>query len=582
LLQEEAPRPSSIARRSVAGAELGRAQWADLDVLCLTAMQKDPQRRYHTVDALIRDVDHFLHNQPLDARPDSITYRAGKFVRRNRGQVTLAALATAALITLAGFYTVRLTAARDAALAEAARTQRVQRFMLNLFEGGDPSAGPADTLRVVTVVDRGLREARVLDREPVVQAELYATLGGIYQKLGNLARADSLLQTALQQRRAIVGTDSAEVAANLIALGMLRADQAQLEEAETMVRAGLGTARRHLPPMHPQIIEAITALGTVLIERGEYDSARVVLQQALQLEASEPDTLVRADILRQLANAHFYSGDYAASDSINQQLLAIHRKVYGPAHPLVAGDLLNLGASRQNRGEYAEAERYHRQALAITGNFYGTDHPEYAANLTMVGRALAFQDGKNDEVVAVLTRALRIQEQVHGASHPRVASALNDLGNVAVGQSDYATAERHFRRIRSIYLDTYGNNHQLVALATANLGGVFMNSGDNHRAEPLFREAVQRFSAALSPTHLDVGIARIKLGRVLMRQQRYAEGLRETSAGYEIVKKEAAPTVSFLRAARTDLAIMYDSLGQPERAAHFRAEQAAVEAAAKQ
>jgi serine/threonine-protein kinase len=412
---------------------------------------------------------------------------------------------------------------------------------------------------------------------------LFATLGGIYQKLGNLPRADSLLQTALQQRRSIAGADSADVAANLIALGMLRTDQAEFEEAESLVRAGLATAQRHLPPVHPQVIGGITALGTVLIERGEYDSARVVLQQALQLEASAaPDTLVRADILRQLANAHFYTGDYTASDSLNQELLAIHRKVYGPAHPLVAGDLLNLGASRQNRGEYAEAERYHREALAITGSFYGTDHPEYAANLTMVGRALAFQDGKNSEAVDVLTRALRIQERAYGASHPRVASALNDLGNVAVAQSDYDAAERHFRRIRTIYVDTYGPDHQLVALATANLGGVFMNAGDNRRAEPLFREAVQRYSAALSPAHLDVGIARIKLGRVLMRQQRYTEGLRETSAGYEIVKREAAPTVSFLRAARTDLAIMYDSLGQPDRAARFRAEQAAVEAAAKQ
>ncbi len=582
LLQEESPRPSVIARRSAAGAELGRAQWADLDVLCLTALQKDPQRRYHTVEALIRDVDHFLQNQPLDARPDSIAYRAGKFVRRNRAQVTLGGMATAALIALAGFYTVRLTDARDDALAEAARSQRVHRFMLNLFEGGDPSAGPADTLRVVTVIDRGLREARVLDREPGLQAELFATLGGIYQKLGNVTRADSLLQTALRQRRAIAGTDSADVATNLIALGMLRADQAQLDEAETLVRAGLATAQRHLAPMHPQVIKGITALGTVLIERGEYDSARVVLQQALQLESSKPDTLVRADILRQLANAHFYTGDYAASDSLNQQLLAIHRKVYGPAHPLVAGDLLNLGASQQNRGEYAAAERYHREALAITGSFYGTDHPEYASNLTMVGRALAFQVGKHGEAGAVLTRALRIQEQAYGTAHPRVASALNDLGNVAVTQADYAAAERYFRRIRAIYLETYGPNHQLSALATANLGAVFMNSGDNKRAEPLFRDAVQRYTAALSPTHLDVGIARIKLGRVLMRQQRYAEGLRETSAGYEIVKREAAPTVSFLKAARTDLAIMYDSLKQPARAAHFRAEQAAVDAAPKQ
>ena len=39
---------------------VSKSAWADLDVLCLTAMHKDPQRRYRTVEALIRDIDHYL------------------------------------------------------------------------------------------------------------------------------------------------------------------------------------------------------------------------------------------------------------------------------------------------------------------------------------------------------------------------------------------------------------------------------------------------------------------------------------------------------------------------------------------
>ena len=51
--------------------------------------------------------------------------------------------------------------------------------------------------RVVTLVDRGLQQAQTLSADPAVQAELYETLGGIYQKLGNLTRADSLLGVSL-------------------------------------------------------------------------------------------------------------------------------------------------------------------------------------------------------------------------------------------------------------------------------------------------------------------------------------------------------------------------------------------------
>jgi serine/threonine-protein kinase len=113
----------------------------------------------------------------------------------------MVAAASAVVLLLAGvlvYSTIRITRARDEALAEAARTARVQAFMMNLFEGGDETAGPADQLRVVDLVDKGVQEANVLNSAPKIQAELYQTLGNINDKLGHLDQADSLLQRSLQ------------------------------------------------------------------------------------------------------------------------------------------------------------------------------------------------------------------------------------------------------------------------------------------------------------------------------------------------------------------------------------------------
>ncbi len=159
----EPAKPSVIATGSKAEAEaLSKAAWADLDVLCLTAMHKDIERRYGSVEALIRDVDHYLQGQPLDARPDSVRYRAGKFMRRNRRGVLLGIALATVIIALVTFFTVRLALARNAAQAQAARTERIQRFMLNLFDGGDHEAGPSEDLRVKALIDRGVQEARAL------------------------------------------------------------------------------------------------------------------------------------------------------------------------------------------------------------------------------------------------------------------------------------------------------------------------------------------------------------------------------------------------------------------------------------
>src|SRR5213080_4654677 len=165
VIVEQGPeRPSATARETAAGGSplpsVSKRAWADLDVLCLTAMRKEPERRYRTVEALIRDVDHYLAGEPLEARPDTLGYRLGKYVRRNWRPVSAAAASFIIVISLVVFYTVRLATARNAAVAEAARTQRIQRFMLNLFQGGDEAVGPADSLRVVTLVDRGVQDAQ--------------------------------------------------------------------------------------------------------------------------------------------------------------------------------------------------------------------------------------------------------------------------------------------------------------------------------------------------------------------------------------------------------------------------------------
>ena len=207
-------------------------------------MHHDPTRRYATVDALVRDVDHYLAGEPLEARPDSVRYRIGKFVRRNRQTVAATTALLVLIVSLVVYYTVSLTRARNEALAESARAQRIQRFTLNLFDGGDKVAGPAESLRVVTLLDRGLQEARGLGAEPAVEADLDVTLGSIYQQLGNFARADSLLTAALEIRRRLFGPNNPDVASSLIALSALRDEQAKFEDAERLARDGLQIARR--------------------------------------------------------------------------------------------------------------------------------------------------------------------------------------------------------------------------------------------------------------------------------------------------------------------------------------------------
>ena len=570
---QEPARPSSLARadRSVLAA-LGRTARSDIDVLCLTAMHKDVARRYQSVEALGRDVRNFLHGVPLEARPDAISYRVGKFVGRHVRGLAATAAVVALTIGLVAFYTARLAIARNEALTEADRARRIQGLMLNLFTGNEEAAGPAEDLRVISLVDRGVLEAESLRAEPAVQVSMFRTLGGIYQSLGDLRKSDALLTRALEQRRTLFGADSAEVAESLVALGLLRIGQAKFEDAERLAREGLQMTRRHAPPGDPAVARATMALGRVFEERGAYKDAIATLEEAARLhESREPVSADLAATLRELFNSQFYAGNLSTADEIGKRVLAMTQKVNGERHALVAEDLINLGAVQHERGKYADAERYYRDALAITESWYGKDHYKTASNLTMLGRSLQMQK-RYDEAGDVLRRAVAIQERVFGPMHPRVASAVNDLGMIAQNRGDLDEAEAAFTRMGAIYRSVYGEKHYLIGIATSNLASVYVLRRQFARAEPLYRAAIALFSETQSPQHLNTGIARIKLGRALVGQSRYAEAETELLAGYDILTKQTSPSVSWLRMAREDLVKLYMASNQPDKAEKFRAE----------
>ncbi len=560
IVETEPQRPSAVA--------MGRGSaWADLDVLCLTAMHKDTARRYRSTEALMRDIDHYLAGEPLEARADTWRYRVGKFVRRNRRSVVATALAVLAIAALVVFFTVRLAIARNTAVAAVARMQRVQEFMLNLFSGGDKSAGPAEGLKAVTLIDRGIKEAQTLKAEPDVQAELYLTLGGIEQKLGNLPRANMLFSAALK-----LGNPE-----SLVALGLLRVDQARLDDAERLIREGLAKASAARPRDDRAIAKATAGLGKVLEAKGSYDKAIPVLEEAVRLDsASGTLPLDSAATLKELADTQFYAGHYDLCDSLTQRTLAIHRQALGDKHPLVADDFINLGAVQFERGHYPEAEGWYRKALDINEGWYGHDNPETASTLSMLGRSLVFQH-RYDEAVGLVEQALAIQEHVYGASHPKVANVLNELGTVALQRDRYDEAAARFSRMVEIYKSAYGVDHYLYGLALSNLASVYLAQKDFAKAEPMFRQVIQCYAKSLSPTHQFRAIAQIKLGRALTGEKRYAEAESETLAGYNMLLKQTSPTVSWLQSARKDLATIYDALNQPEKAGRFRGELAANE-----
>jgi tetratricopeptide (TPR) repeat protein len=392
----------------------------------------------------------------------------------------------------------------------------------------------------------------------------------MYQKLGKYDQADPLLRSALDRRKSIEGADGPDVAEGLVALGLLRLDEGRLAEAERLAREGLAIDRRRVPANPLAVAKDESALGHVLEERGAYDEAAKLLNEAVQVQSATHEvTTDLSDTTTLLANVNYYQSHLSAADSLFRRALAMDRELFGDVHPRIADDYYGLGLVQHAMNRDAEAERDYRHALAIKQSWYGKVHPDTALIMAAVGQSLVYQ-GKYDEAAPILQEALAIQEQIFGKVHPQVAQALNVVAVMEVKRGHLAEAEADFRRMAAINRATLGDRHQLVGIALLGLGDVYAEEKQNVRAEKSYRDALARLVGQLPAGHPTIAATRLRLGHTLVLERQYQEAASQLLAGYDVLSKQPGPPSPRVQTARKDLVTAYEALGQVDEANRFR------------
>jgi len=194
--------PPTRPSAAVADLRLARQLRGDLDMILLTALRREPERRYSSVERFATDIRRFLNGLPVTARPDTRRYRAGKFIRRHR--LGLAAWSAVGLSLIVGL----IGTASQARVAEhaAAKEREVKDFLVGLFQVSDPNESRGREISARELLDRGSRRAdSALAQSPELRSELLHVLGTIHSELGLLGRADTLLEQAVRLTRSIHG-----------------------------------------------------------------------------------------------------------------------------------------------------------------------------------------------------------------------------------------------------------------------------------------------------------------------------------------------------------------------------------------
>lgn len=160
ICDTEIERPSIVAGRTTDATSKFRKQLTgDLDNIVLMALRKEPERRYQSVEQLAEDIRCYLDGRPISARRESVTYRTGKFVRRNKLAVTAAALVFFSL--LGGI--IATTRAASIARTERARAEANLAEALAQRTEADRQRLIAEEQRAEAITQRSRAEAETTE-----------------------------------------------------------------------------------------------------------------------------------------------------------------------------------------------------------------------------------------------------------------------------------------------------------------------------------------------------------------------------------------------------------------------------------
>jgi serine/threonine-protein kinase len=506
--------PETIAgARRTTPRELRRRLAGDLDTIVAKALRPEVGRRYGAVEELAEDLRRHLSARPVLARPDTWAYRAGRFLRRNRLALGVAAAfaATVLAFTVSGLRQAARTA------VERDKAEQALAFLVDSFEASDPRQARGDRVTAREILDRGAaRVDRELAARPETRALLLDTLGRVYGRLGAYERAEPLLRRAVVLHRTRLGAGTLEAATAATDLAEVLAGTGRYAESERLYRAALATRRRLLGGEDPQVAASLDGLGDLLLDRGEYRRAEPVLRAALAmrqrlLPAPHADL---AASLNTLAMLFHDQGRYEAAEPLYRQALAMREALArrdGGDHPDVALSLHNLAALLQARGRPTEAEPLLRRALTLERRALGDDHPTVA--LSLQGLAMVLNAEQRPVAAeALLRQALASLRRRFGEVHDDVATTEHDLGIVLSAEHRNREAEASFRAALAGYRRTLPAGHPYLAHPLVALGSLLLDEGRAREAEPLLVEGLAIRRRSLPAEHWRLAEAEGALG----------------------------------------------------------------------
>jgi eukaryotic-like serine/threonine-protein kinase len=567
---------TASSRRGESPNRLRRRLRGDLDNIVLMALRKEPERRYASVEQLSEDIRRHLEGLPIIAYQDTLGYRSGKFIKRNKLAVT------AVIVVVLSLVVGMAATVHEARVARAQRARAEQRFndvrsLANslMFEIHDsikdlPGSTPARKL----LVERALRYLNSLAQEsggdPALQRELanaYERVGNVQgdpngSNLGDTAGALDSFTKALRIRRNIAYAKSDDGRDDLIALAASYREICGVNARYLgNIGAGLDYCGKALDlagklnRIYSGNLRVTAELARVYDTIGRIYGEGSTVGNAGDSYAALENHRQELDLVRQLAKA-------SPSDPSLRQWL-------GTVDILTADDLFETGAVPEALPLYQEAMQTFELLARDTGN------PGYRRSLALSYQRMGDMLLTNGRYPQSLKY---YRQQLNEATIIATADPKNMLFRRTLAAS-YATMGHAFWRAGQVSegvaslrqglveigepTDKDSQTRNLEALIKIWVAGALERSGDLAGALNNYRQGRASFEAEWAADPRDVegrlmlAGTQDRIARICIRQRRFGEALTEYRKALTLTEPLSTGTPPNLEALYTVVNVYY-------------------------
>jgi serine/threonine protein kinase len=511
LKEEEPPRPSTrltesketlaslAAQRRTEPGKLTKAVRGELDWIVMKCLEKDRTRRYETANGLARDLERYLADEVVEARPASTGYRLRKFARRHRGQVLAAGLLLLALVLGIVGTTLGLIEARSQRdEAEQARQQEaVQRAQAE--QARARAAAERDDKEKARIAEAEQRQLAQANEKKALAARDEA------QRQQQIAEAvKSFLQhDLLRQADAKVQADSLRLAG----AGAEAVDNPTIREL-------LDRAARHLTadkieakfPGQPLVqAEILQTVGDSYRGVGAYAKAVAHLERAAALRQTHlgpdhPDTL---STFNNLAGAYQDAGKTAEAIALFEKVKDARIAKVGSDHPVTLAALHNLAVAYLDAGKTTAAIDLFEKIRDAKLNTIGPDHLSTLTTLNSLARAYQLA-GKTAAAIALGEKVKIARIAKLGSDHPSTLTTLNNLALAYLDAGKTAVAIDLLEKVKDAQVTQCGPDHPSTLVTLSNLATAYQAAGKTAAAIALFEKVRDAQIAKLGADHPDI------------------------------------------------------------------------------